>query len=94
MVVKKILLVKANYIVQGGVALKMDIHIENLCKSFGNQPVLRQINLNIHKGEFVAVLGPKGSIYHPRCGFCYGTIGGLFGQSGTAESPEPGGILK
>jgi phosphonate transport system ATP-binding protein len=39
----------------------MDIHIENLCKSFGNQPVLRQINLNIHKGEFVAVLGPSGT---------------------------------
>lgn len=36
------------------------IRIEHLYKSFGNTEVLKDINLTIHKGEVVAILGPSG----------------------------------
>ncbi|MEY8699637.1 amino acid ABC transporter ATP-binding protein [Streptococcus ferus] len=37
------------------------IHIENLHKSFGNNQVLRGIDLSIVKGEVVVIIGPSGS---------------------------------
>jgi phospholipid/cholesterol/gamma-HCH transport system ATP-binding protein len=37
------------------------VHIEALCKSFGENHVLTGINLNIKKGENVVVLGKSGS---------------------------------
>ena len=37
------------------------IEIKNLQKSFGNLEVLKDINLNIHKGEVVAIIGSSGS---------------------------------
>lgn len=37
------------------------IHIEGLKKSFGDKEVLRNINLDVHKGENVVVLGRSGS---------------------------------
>ncbi|MDP4118551.1 MAG: amino acid ABC transporter ATP-binding protein [Bacillota bacterium] len=37
------------------------IRTENLQKSFGNIKVLKGINLDIHKGEVVVVIGPSGS---------------------------------
>lgn len=37
------------------------IKIENLKKSFGSLEVLKKININIEKGEVVAVIGPSGS---------------------------------
>lgn len=37
------------------------IKIENLKKSFGKLEVLKKINLNIEKGEVIAVIGPSGS---------------------------------
>ncbi|MBK0032430.1 ABC transporter ATP-binding protein [Erwinia sp. S43] len=36
------------------------ILIDNLCKSFGQQQVLRNVSLQIEHGEFIAVLGPSG----------------------------------
>ena len=36
------------------------IRIENLSKTFGNTEVLKDINLRIHKGDVVAILGPSG----------------------------------
>lgn len=37
------------------------IKIENLKKNFGNLEVLKKININVEKGEVVAVIGPSGS---------------------------------
>lgn len=37
------------------------VEIQNIKKSFGNLPVLKGIDLNIKKGNIVAVLGPNGS---------------------------------
>jgi len=37
------------------------IRIENLNKYFGEKHVLKDINLEIEKGEVVALIGPSGS---------------------------------
>lgn len=37
------------------------IRIRHLHKTFGNQPILRDINLDIAKGQVVVLLGPSGS---------------------------------
>lgn len=37
------------------------IKIQNLNKKFGNNEVLKDINLDIYKGEVVAIIGPSGS---------------------------------
>ena len=37
------------------------IQIKNIKKNFGKNEVLKDINLNIKKGEIVAILGPSGS---------------------------------
>ncbi|VWM00510.1 Glutamine transport ATP-binding protein GlnQ [Collinsella sp. AK_207A] len=37
------------------------VSIKNLQKSFGDNVVLRDVNLDVHRGEVVVVLGPSGS---------------------------------
>lgn len=37
------------------------VSIKNLQKSFGDNVVLRDIDLDVHRGEVVVVLGPSGS---------------------------------
>ena len=37
------------------------IHVGNLHKSFGSANVLNGINLDVHQGEFYALMGPNGS---------------------------------
>ena len=37
------------------------IHVHNLCKQFGNNTVLRNINEHIRQGEKIVVVGPSGS---------------------------------
>ena len=37
------------------------IDVINLKKNFGETPVLRGIDVTIHKGDIVAVIGPSGS---------------------------------
>ena len=44
-----------------GEAQRPIIEIENLVKTYDFLPVLRQLNLSIERGEFVALLGPNGS---------------------------------
>lgn len=41
--------------------VKIAIEIENLCIRFGEKTVLDNINLKIHAGDFVALIGPNGS---------------------------------
>ena len=36
------------------------IELKGLAKNFGNQQVLKGIDLNIHENEFVTLLGPSG----------------------------------
>ena len=33
------------------------MHIQNICKSFGDHEVLKQVNIEIQKGEFFTLLG-------------------------------------
>ncbi|MGE5614938.1 MAG: ectoine/hydroxyectoine ABC transporter ATP-binding protein EhuA [Bacillota bacterium] len=37
------------------------VKVENVCKSFGNLQVLKNINLEVEKGEVVCIIGPSGS---------------------------------
>ncbi|BAI81331.1 ABC transporter, ATP-binding subunit [Deferribacter desulfuricans SSM1] len=37
------------------------IALKNLCKSYGETKVLKDINLHIKDGEFVSIMGPSGS---------------------------------
>ena len=37
------------------------VRVENLKKSFGNLEVLKEINLEVHEGEVVCLIGPSGS---------------------------------
>lgn len=37
------------------------IHVKNLCKSFGNNTVLDNIDYTINKGEKIVIIGPSGS---------------------------------
>ena len=37
------------------------LSIENLAKHFGNNKVLKDINLDVYKGDVVAIIGPSGS---------------------------------
>ncbi|GCB06730.1 hypothetical protein PSUB009319_43610 [Ralstonia sp. SET104] len=37
------------------------ISIQGLRKSFGNNTVLRDINLSVERGEVIALIGPSGS---------------------------------
>jgi phospholipid/cholesterol/gamma-HCH transport system ATP-binding protein len=36
------------------------IRVENLCKSFGGQPVLKGVNLEVAKGEIMIIIGQSG----------------------------------
>jgi phospholipid/cholesterol/gamma-HCH transport system ATP-binding protein len=36
------------------------IQVENLCKSFGGQPVLKGVNLEVAKGEIMIIIGQSG----------------------------------
>ena len=37
------------------------IHVENLTKKYGDNEVLKEVNLKIEEGEFYALMGPNGS---------------------------------
>jgi len=37
-----------------------ELYLDNLCKSFGKNRVLRGISMRVNEGEFVSVLGPSG----------------------------------
>jgi ABC-2 type transport system ATP-binding protein len=37
------------------------LEVRGLCKSFGSSPVLRDVDLDLHRGQIVALLGPNGA---------------------------------
>ena len=60
--------------------------IRNIGKSYKKRPVLRDVSLELHRGEVVALLGPNGAgknhlfllncwLSEPRCGHSYGRWG-------------------
>ena len=38
----------------------MSLYLEHVSQQFGQTPALRDITLEIKKGEFIAILGPSG----------------------------------
>ena len=36
------------------------LEIKHLHKDYGNGPVLKDVSLNVHKGEVVVIIGPSG----------------------------------
>lgn len=36
------------------------IEVKNLCKSYGDKQILKNINVEFHKGDVVAIIGPSG----------------------------------
>ena len=40
---------------------KVLIRVQNLCKAFGGHEVLKNISVDINKGDVVCVIGPSGS---------------------------------
>ena len=43
----------------------LPIVVEGLCKTYGAQTVLEQVNLEVRSGEFLTLLGPSGlSLIH------------------------------
>jgi len=42
-------------------SLPLEIRVENLHKSFGDNQVLRGINLSVGRGEIIAIVGGSGS---------------------------------
>ncbi len=47
--------------IKEGAAVESMLRMENVDKFFGNLQVLKDINLEIHQGEVVCVIGPSGS---------------------------------
>jgi polar amino acid transport system ATP-binding protein len=37
------------------------IRLDRVCKSFGHLQVLRDVSLNVEKGEVVCIIGPSGA---------------------------------
>ena len=40
--------------------MEKDLEILNISKAFGEEKVLKNVNLSIRKGEFFSILGPSG----------------------------------
>lgn len=36
------------------------IEVKDLCKSYGEKQILKNINVEFHKGDVVAIIGPSG----------------------------------
>lgn len=36
------------------------LEIKNICKDYGNGPILQDVSLDIEKGEVVVIIGPSG----------------------------------
>ena len=74
------------------------VEIENLNKNFGANQVVRNVNLNIEKGEFISLLGPSGcgktTVLRMVAGFELASSGRIMvdGQDFTHFSPAKRGV--
>ena len=39
---------------------KVIMRIDNLCKSYGEKEILKNISLDINQGDVIAIIGPSG----------------------------------
>lgn len=67
-----------------------DVHIRNVCKAFRTGPdvlpVLDELSLEAHSGDFVAILGPSGSGKSTTLGVLAGLVEP---DAGTFDAPPP-----
>lgn len=71
----------------------MILQAQNLGLDYGQQPVFREINLDIKTGEIIALVGPSGagksSLLRCLAGLQIATQGGLFFQQRPLRQPQP-----
>ena len=36
------------------------IQVKNLCKAYGEKQILKNVSLDVHKGDVIAIIGPSG----------------------------------
>lgn len=69
------------------------IRLENLCKQFGENPVINKLNMNIQKGEFLTLLGPSGcgktTVLRMIAGFEKPTSGNIYIENKEIQDTEP-----
>lgn len=69
------------------------IKMEEICKSFGENHVIKNLNLTIHKGEFLTLLGPSGcgktTALRMLAGFEYPTSGTIYMEGNKIQDTEP-----
>lgn len=41
--------------------METTIMVQNLCKSYGNRPIIKNINISVKKGEVFGLLGANGA---------------------------------
>lgn len=46
---------------EGGKNMETTIMVQNLCKSYGNRPIIENINISVKKGEVFGLLGANGA---------------------------------
>lgn len=57
------------------------ITIRNLSKSYGSKKVLKDINLDIHKGEIIGYIGPNGAGKSTTVKIMLGLVGEYSGET-------------
>jgi len=71
-----------------------EIVLEGIAKSFGEKTVLKDINLTIHRGELVAIVGGSGSGKSVTLDLITGLLAPTRGRVLVADHSAPGGPLR
>lgn len=88
-----VVLNKSDHVVMGGDHQPL-IRLDRIVKQYGNATVLKDVTLDIHEGEFLALLGPSGcgktTLLRTIAGFATPTSGDITigGRSAIADPPN------